>query len=208
MADSAKPMTEPQPDYFREYHGVENRLRVTRVVAGIAVAATVIAIVTALSAGAPVSPNAGTPAPTVTAVAESVLPAPDASAGASAPLTPQPLPSTGPGPRTWAITIDTTGYQAEIDQCLWVRMDLGIQAPVVGAHNYCGGSVVLEMAIGDTVTLAGTGLDGTYRVASERLAYAGDNAAEATAGVVADVILQTCFWVDDGSERLIALQLA
>jgi len=59
--------------------------------------------------------------------------------------------------------------------------------------------------IGDTVALTGTGLDGLYRVSAERLAWAGDSAAAATAGLEAVVILQTCFWVDDGSERLLAL---
>ncbi len=208
-------MSDPEPDYFREYHAVETRVRVTRVVAGIAIAATVIAIVTGLSAGAPPSPLAveqssvASPAPTETgepAAAAVVLPSPDVSAAATP--TPAPLPTTGPDGRTWSISIDTTGYQAEIDRCLWVRMDLGIAAPVVGAHNYCGGSVVLEMAVGDIVTLAGTDLDGNYVVTGERLAQAGDSAATATAGFTADVILQTCFWVNDGSERLVSLERA
>jgi hypothetical protein len=136
-------------------------------------------------------------------VVADTLPAPAASVAASP--TPAPLPSTGPDSKTWSIAIDTTGYQAEIDQCLWVRMDLGLEAPIVGAHNYCGGSVVLEMAVGDLVVLTGTNLDGTYRVTGEKLANAGDNAAAATEGLEAVVILQTCFWVNDGSERLIGL---
>ena len=113
------------------------------------------------------------------------------------------LPLTGP--QSWAIAIGAVGYQDELDQCLWVRMDLAATAPIVGAHNYCGGGDVLEMALGDSVTLAGTGLDGVYLVTDSRDARAGQNAAEATAGLSAAVILQTCYWRNDGSERLVAL---
>ena len=84
-------------------------------------------------------------------------------------------------------------------------MDLSAIAPIVGAHNYCGGGIVLEMAEGDTVTLTGTQLDGAYRVTGEREAHAGDNAATATEGLVADVILQTCHWNSGGRERLLSL---
>ena len=66
---------------------------------------------------------------------------------------------------------------------------------------------MLEMAEGDTVTLTGTDLDGRYRVTAEREAHAGDNAAAATAGIVADVILQTCHWNSGGRERLLSLVL-
>lgn len=110
------------------------------------------------------------------------------------------------GPSAWAISIDTTGYQAEIDECLWVRMDLGAAAPIVGAHNYCGGGIVLEMQLGHTVDLVGTGLDGSYVVTESRDARGGDPAAAATAGMTASVILQTCYWIDDGSVRLLGLQ--
>ena len=84
-------------------------------------------------------------------------------------------------------------------------MDLGVHAPIVGKHNYCGGDVVLAMAIGDTVTLAGVGLDGTYTVAATRDAQAGDYAKLATDGLGGTVILQTCYWGDSGAERLVAL---
>lgn len=117
------------------------------------------------------------------------------------PLTVLPLT----GPQSWAIAIGAVGYQAELDQCIWVRMDLAATAPIVGAHNYCGGGDVLEMALGDSVTLMGTGLDGVYLVTDSRDARAGDNAAQATAGLSAAVILQTCYWRNDGSERLVAL---
>lgn len=205
-------MSEPEHDYFREYHRVGTRIRATRIAATVAIVASLIAGVTALAAQAPPSPQVASesvaePVPSASATAAAVaevLPSPDVTVAASP--TPTPTPTVDPqGARSWTIAIDTTGYQAEIDQCLWVRMDLGVAAPIVGAHNYCGGSVVLDMAIGDTVVLSGTGLDGTYRVAEERLANAGDNAAEATEGLSAAVILQTCFWVNDGSERLIAL---
>jgi hypothetical protein len=84
-------------------------------------------------------------------------------------------------------------------------MELAADAPIVGAHNNCGGSVVLEMLIGDAVTLTGTGLDGRYVVAAERDGQAGENAAAATAGFGADVVLQTCYWNSGGQERLLAL---
>ena len=87
-------------------------------------------------------------------------------------------------------------------------MDLGVHAPVVGKHNYCGGDVVLAMAIGDTVTLAGVGLDGTYTVVATRDAQAGDYAKVATDGLGGSVILQTCYWGNTGAERLVALDRA
>jgi hypothetical protein len=133
------------------------------------------------------------------------LPGPAPAESSSPPQSPRSaLPDTGA--REWAISIDTIGYQAEIDQCLWVRMDLGAPAPVVGAHNYCGGAIVLDMRLGDRVALSGAGLDGTYTVVASRDAHAGDNGAEATAGLVADVILQTCYWHANGLERLVALR--
>lgn len=128
---------------------------------------------------------------------------------------PQPQPSAAPEPglpitgtrSTWSIVIDTTGYQAEIDRCLWVRMELGAVAPIIGAHNYCGGGVVLEMSMGESVTLTGTGLGGEYTVVDMRDARAGENAATATSGLDADVILQTCYWENDGRVKLVALAL-
>lgn len=208
-------------DPFREYHRARLRERLIGTASAVAVAVGVVAGLTAIASAAPPpavvsasgppvggpssSPDAAEAPEDPDAAPEPVdLPAP------AQPSTPVPTPAPTPadstaGPREWAIAIDATGYQAEIDQCLWVRMDLAAAAPIVGAHNYCGGSIVLEMAVGDVVTLTGTGLDGRYRVSEERLAWAGQNAAEATAGLSAAVILQTCFWVDDGSERLLAL---
>ncbi|GGH51037.1 hypothetical protein [Microbacterium album] len=103
------------------------------------------------------------------------------------------------------IGIDTRGYQDELDACLWVRMDLGgAVAPIVGAHNHCGGDVVLDLVDGDRVRLAGEGLDGVYVVTGSRDGYPGQSAREATAGMDAAVILQTCYW-DRDEVRLVTL---
>ena len=146
-------------------------------------------------------------APSTTAgseVAQAVaLPAPATQTGDSSASTRPALPTTGPD--SWAIAVDTRGYQAEIDECLWVRMDLGGQAPIVGAHNYCGGGVVLEMDLGDVVAMTGTELDGRYVVSDARDARAGDTAATAIKGMVGSLILQTCYWSDDGTVRLVGL---
>lgn len=124
---------------------------------------------------------------------------------ASAPPDPPAAIAATSGPALWSISIDTTGYQAEIDQCLWVRMNLGGDAPIVGAHNYCGGSIVLDMALGDQVVLAGAELDATYVVSDARDARAGDSAPAAIDGMVGDVIVQTCYWGGDGRVRLVGL---
>ncbi|WP_127819166.1 hypothetical protein [Microbacterium sp. CPCC 204701] len=103
------------------------------------------------------------------------------------------------------IGIHTSGYQAELDRCLWVRMDLaGASAPIVGAHNNCGGDVVLRMHPGDVVELTGEQLDGRYTVAGSRDGRPGQDAAEATAGFGATVILQTCYF-EGPDVRLVAL---
>ncbi|PJJ63704.1 hypothetical protein CLV54_1377 [Compostimonas suwonensis] len=118
----------------------------------------------------------------------------DPQAPATPPATaPNQLPRTG----EWNIRIATRGYQTELDRCQWVRMDVGAVAPIVGAHNYCDGAIVLDMQPGDLVHLAGTDLDGEYLVTGSRDAHAGDRADTATAGLVADVILQTCYWGGD-----------
>lgn len=202
----------PDPaDPFADYHRARFRSAAGRIAASIVVVGGLCAGLTALAGAAP-TPVMTASETSVPTAAES--PAPTAEAvtlPTQAPDAPEPSPPPAaaipdaPGPRFWAISVDTTGYQAEIDQCLWVRMDLGLPAPIVGAHNYCGGEVVLDMAVGDTVTLAGTGLDGSYVVAGDRAARAGDPAAAATAGMDAAVILQTCTWADDGSVRLVAL---
>ncbi len=74
-------------------------------------------------------------------VGTGALPAPAPAIASSQSTPPEPAPTGLPvtGAASWAIAVDTRGYQDEIDQCLWVRMDLGGHAPIVGAHNYCGG---------------------------------------------------------------------
>jgi hypothetical protein len=104
------------------------------------------------------------------------------------------------------VRITADGYQHEIDECQWVRMDLDAEAPIVGAHTQCGGSVVLSLRPGDRVELTGEGLDGDYLVTDGRDAHAGDNAATATQGMLAEVILQTCYPGAGGRERLIGLE--
>jgi hypothetical protein len=117
----------------------------------------------------------------------------------------EPLPAQA---ASWSIGITSFGWQTELDACQWVLMDMtaDVPLPIVAAHNYCGGGIVLEMGVGDTVTLSGYGLDGTYAVVGDRDAWAGSNAAEAIAGMAGDVVLQTCYWDDDGTERLVSLQ--
>jgi hypothetical protein len=152
------------------------------------------------SAGAsvpPASTDGGTQHPTAlptapAAVVETVAAPPTSPAAESV------------GPREFDIAVDTSGYQVELDRCLWVRMDVGAVAPIVGAHNTCGGDVVLDMAIGDTVRLTGEGLDGTFVVTDAREARKGQDAFQATEGLQATVILQTCHWEGDGV-RLLAL---
>ncbi|MEP6482306.1 MAG: hypothetical protein ABJA94_09895 [Rhodoglobus sp.] len=122
------------------------------------------------------------------------------------PPAPAPAPAPIAGP-TWSISIATVGLQAEIDACQWVRMDFTdeVPLPVVAAHNFCGGGIVLDMQDGDTVALSGTGLDGLYVVSGSKDATADDDATDAIAGLSGDVVLQTCYWANDGSERLVAL---
>jgi len=61
------------------------------------------------------------------------------------------------------------------------------------------------MTLGDVVTMTGTGLDGRYLVSDARDARAGDIAAAAIKGMVGSLILQTCYWSDDGTVRLVGL---
>lgn len=115
-------------------------------------------------------------------------------------------PSPSPAPQQHvSITVPVRGFQTELDRCQWVRMDLGAVAPIVGAHNYCDGGVVLDLRTDDLVTITGTGLDGDYQVIGGRDAQAGDDAAAATAGLTADLLLQTCYW-DDSGLRLVTLR--
>lgn len=110
---------------------------------------------------------------------------------------------------SWSIGIGAFGWQAELDACQWVLLDMvaSVPLPIVAAHNYCGGGIVLEMQPGDTVTLSGYGYDGTYVVTGSRDAWTGADAASAVAGMDGEVVLQTCYWNDDGTERLVSLRL-
>ena len=109
---------------------------------------------------------------------------------------------------SWQIGVTAFGWQAELDACQWVLMDMvaEVTIPIVAAHNYCGGGIVLEMQVGDTVTLGGYGVDGVYVVTGDRQAWSGSDAASAISGMDGDIILQTCYWDDDGTERLVSLQ--
>ena len=199
-------MSDPSP--FTSFHRKRWWALLGTRAATLAATTTLVVGVIGLAAAAP-GPSTAVLQPTVlaapvNAAAVAVLPEP-APSSSNVPVEPpaplQALPRTG----TWAIDIDVTGYQAEIDACLWVRMDLRAAAPIVGAHNYCGGDIVLTMEVGDTVTLRGTSLDGQYEVSGSVDAWAGDSASAATEGLSADVILQTCYWQSNGRERLVAL---
>jgi hypothetical protein len=153
---------------------------------------------------AAVPPHAGAEAPANPGMSVNAEP----TASASPPSPPAPAVAEGAVPLASTghrIGIDTRGYQAEVDRCLWVRMDIGAVAPIVGAHNVCGGDVVLALQPGDHVTLAGQDLDGDYLVTGSRNAHAGDGAAQATAGLTATVILQTCYWDTRDGVRLVTL---
>ncbi len=199
---------------FAEYHRVGRARSARLVVAGGAV------VVLAIFAGFALSPALAQPVP-ASAPAALVSPSPSAATPLAIPTeTPSPAPVVLPSPASaataateppvatdpnWSIRIGATGYQTELDACQWVRMDLAAVASIVGAHNSCGGAIVITMEAGDPVSLAGQGLDGAYVVAEARDAHAGDVAAAATAGMTADVILQTCYSGTGGRVRLVAL---
>ena len=159
-----------------------------------AAAAVSEAVATVSATPAPATPAPATPAPVATT--------PTIAPAASAPAPVPPAPS---GPTSRTITITATGYQAELDACQWVRMNLLDTVPMVGAHTSCGGSLVLGLHDGDIVRLVGQGLDGTYRVIDSRDARSGDDAAAATAGMGAAIILQTCYPGTSGRVRLVGL---
>ncbi len=206
-------------EIFAAYHRVDRIRLAVRLVIGGALAVVTVALGTLLGTAIPASTSAssaaGIPTPVVSSsptpnesatpavvLAAEVLPAPEATPVATTP--PVAIDIDG----VWRIEIDASGYQSELDACLWVRMDLGASAPIVGAHRSCGGSIVLEMSIGDAVVLTGQGLDGSYLVSDAREAHAGDVAATVTEGMDAVAILQTCYPGSDGRLRLLALRLS
>lgn len=179
-------------------------------------AATVVALVLAsslLPAPAPAVRTMHPPtmmrdiSPAAAALPTLALPAPPAEVAPAA--VEQPQVEAAPVAASWGIGIGAFGWQAELDACQWVLLDMvaSVPLPIVAAHNYCGGGIVLEMQPGDTVTLSGYGYDGTYVVTGSRDAWTGSDAASAVAGMDGEVVLQTCYWNDDGTERLVSLRL-
>lgn len=185
---------------FRIVHRAEARRIASIVLAWALTAGVVVAGMVAVNAAS------GQPAPMAAAI-------PFAPVAAVAEATPKPAaiaPSSAPAPvatrsTSHTITITATGYQAELDACQWVRMNLLGTVPMVGAHTRCGGAIVLGLRDGDAVRLVGQGLDGTYRVTDSRDAHSGDDAATATAGMDAAIILQTCYTGTGGRVRLVGL---
>lgn len=196
-------------DPFRAYHRARRVGVLRNGVFGVVAAAAAVAWFVFLGTSAPTAPSpvpVSTASPTPGATEPPTTP-PATALPSAPPSEPAPTaPSTAEG-GTADIVIAATGYQAELDQCLWVRMDLGAIAPIVGAHTSCGGQVVLDLHLGDTVLLTGQALDGTYRVAGDRDARTGESAAAATAGMTADAILQTCYPGPGPEVRLVALVL-
>lgn len=201
---------------FAAYHRHRDSaiaLRVVGTTTALLVGGALLAFVVAAAPTAP-SQVAATP-PTKTslvpgrtpAAAALVLPTPTPE---STPIAEEAAAVVPPPPvedSAWQVGVDASGYQSELDACLWVRMNLDAVAPIVGAHRTCGGSIVLDMALADAVRIDGEGLDGDYIVTDARDALAGDVAATATAGLVADVILQTCYPGADSRVRLVALRI-
>lgn len=207
----------PGDDPFRAFHAHRRRAALVRALRALVVVVPLGAGVAALwvtGHDAPVAANAG-PASVVEVVEQAAeqqgeVSGPTLPEAAPPPPASEPVPpvieapaSVPQVPAPLEIVIDAVGFQAEIDRCLWVRMDLGVVAPLVGAHNSCGGDVVLGLDAGDEVRLAGFGLDGTYVVTDAREVRTGEIAAVATEGMTADVILQTCYR-GTGTTRLVA----
>ena len=196
---------------FRDVHRAQGR-RIAAIVTGWAVAAGIVVAGMAAVGSAsarPAASEAAIPFAAVAAVTEaSAIPTPEATAPAVAPAPAPPAAPEAPavvGPTRHTITITATGYQTELDACQWVRMDLLATVPMVGAHTGCGGVVVLGLRNGDIVRLVGQGLDGSYRVIDSRDAHSGDDAATATAGMGAAIILQTCYPGPGGRVRLVGI---
>jgi hypothetical protein len=199
----------PDP-VFAEYHRRKRRRRVGEVSIVIAAIAATVGVAGCWAAAAPaavvgaVRTDAGRASSTRTAVPDPPTSTSPVLVGDVAASAVAPAPVARPSGPT-RIDVTAHGYQAELDACQWVRMDLEAAAPIVGAHTRCGGAIVLTLDAGDEVDIRGELLDGDYRVVSAREAHAGDPAGAATAGMVADVLLQTCFPGSGGRVRLVAL---
>ncbi|MFB2580104.1 hypothetical protein ACEXQD_02555 [Herbiconiux sp. P15] len=201
------------PD-FAEYHRARRRAVLPGRIALVLVAVAVVAGATWGIATRPVPTSAAS----ASGVSLAGAPAAGSAAGATAGESPVPVPPPSPAPEVTtetvveprpqlheSIAVTARGHQAELDECQWVRMDIGAVAPIVGAHTYCEGEVVLELEDGDLVSIRGTELDGDYQVTGSRDAHAGDDPAAATAGLTADLLLQTCYW-DQNGLRLVELR--
>jgi hypothetical protein len=198
------------PDVFAAYHRREDAGLALRILGGCsAVLGGVLLVALMGSAAPPPAVVTSISVPTARDPSSIPTPAPEPSEEALPAPAAEVLPAIAPvavADTGWRIAIDTSGYQAELDQCLWVRMDLGAIAPIVGAHRSCGGgAIVLQMQPGEAVALSGVSLDGGYVVAETRDAHVGDAAVTATEGMIADVILQTCYEGAGGRVRLVAL---
>jgi hypothetical protein len=210
---------------FADYHRARTRRIVAAVAGWVLAAALCVSGVVAIGAvtAHPASATSLASSSTSSSTTEATIPV-DVAAVVNSTLAPAPPPAPTPTPSlrpaltptraptstiarqtAYAIAIAVTGYQIELNACQWVRMNLADTLPIVGAHTHCGGILVLRLQLGDTVTLSGQGLDGTYRVADALDAKAGDNSASATAGMTATVILQSCYLGGGGRVRLVGL---
>ena len=169
--------------------------RFARAVSLVLAGALAVAITAVVAFAQPTQAAAGPVSSLVRAHAVSVRPVVDAGVDTSAPA------------QLWSISITATGRQAALDRCVWVRMDFdGVPAPIVGAHNRCGGDIILSMTVGDLVTVHGKSLDGQYFVIGTRDVLAGSSAKVATSNYPAAAYLLTCYYNGNGKERLLALQ--
>lgn len=173
------------------------------------VAASSIPLPAAGAAATPATALAGQPAAAVLAdaappTAQPVAPSSDPTTAPPPPIVENPAPVILAPVSTYSIAVTARGYQAELDACQWVRMDIGAVAPIVGAHNYCHGDQVLAMQVGEIVTVTGADLDGDYQIIGSRDAHAGDSAADATVGMGGDLLFQTCYYDKSRGLRLVS----
>lgn len=98
------------------------------------------------------------------------------------------------------------GGARELDACTgaWVRQaaysaQAGVPA-VYASHNYCGGDVVLDWAVGQRVRVEGRGV---YAVSGVKQLPA-DSTAAGLVGVKGAMLLQTCEW-GSADLRIVAL---
>ncbi|WP_156156053.1 hypothetical protein [Demequina maris] len=108
-------------------------------------------------------------------------------------------PAPDPG---YAFDVRLTGHQEALDLCAgWVFEDF-VAGDVVSAHNHCGGDVVLDLEVGDAVTLTGYAA-GEYEI-TQLLTVPKYTPASVLAG---GLWMQTCLW-DGVNMRLARLTAA